>query len=163
MDCSRIANDMKIATLVAFVLSALSLLALPQGPSDKPEAASRGKTLSHQGFFPIQVYDNLIFLQVRVNGAGPRSFILDSGASTCLLDESFADSIGLHPEHEHQKSIGAGESSNKLGFVKDVALRLPDIDLPRHACAVTPLNDIESAIGHNVDALLAQIFSSAML
>ena len=118
---------MKIITLIAFALWAVSFLGLPQAANDKPEPASQAKTASHEGFSPIEVYDNLIFLQVRVNGFGPRSFILDSGASTCLLNESFADSIGLDPRHEHQKSIGAGESSNKLGFVKDVALRLADV------------------------------------
>jgi len=50
----------------------------------------------------------LIFLPSQVNGMGPYSFILDSGATHCLISPGLAANLGIHSESEEQAFGGGG-------------------------------------------------------
>jgi predicted aspartyl protease len=144
-----------LAMLILSGLLAVSLKAFPQTTGNSQSAATAPEgTPGHGLTIPFELYDNFIFLPVRINGAEPRSFMLDTGASTSFLSEGSADSLGLTPKHEHEKNIGTGEASTRLGFAKGVALSLPGVDLPAQTVAVVPFNELEFAIGHSIDGLL---------
>ena len=141
------------SVLVSFVLW-VSLAAVPQTAGSNPQSVSREPTAAQALTVPFELYDNFIFLQVRVNDSEPRSFLLDTGASTSLLNETLADSLGLAPKRQHETNIGAGESSTKLGFAKSIVLSLAGVDLPAQSVAVVPLAKIESRIGHGIDGIV---------
>jgi hypothetical protein len=107
---------LRIAWLLVLVILASSLVTDAQVVSG---AVAQPVTI------PFEPYDNLIFVDVRVNGSAPQIFLLDSGASTSFLNQTLADSLGVGPKHKHQMNVGAGESSASLGFAHDVTLSLP--------------------------------------
>lgn len=131
-----------------------SLTALSQTAGSNPEAAPGKQTARGGQIIPFELYDNFPFLQVRVNGSEPRSFLLDTGASTSLLNQTLAHSLGLGPKHLHETAIGTGESSTRLGFAKRVVLSLASVDLPAQTVAVVPLADLESRIGHAMGGIV---------
>jgi hypothetical protein len=96
----------------------------------------------------------MVLVPVRVNGSGPHSFLLDTGASASFLNQTLADTLGVQTRGQHDAKVGAGESSTKLGFAKGVALSLPGVELPAQTVAVIPLAGIESAIGHKVAGIV---------
>jgi hypothetical protein len=103
---------------------------------------------------PFELCDNMVLVPVRVNGSGPYSFLLDTGASTSFLNQTLADTLGVGTRGQHDTKVGAGESSTKLGFAKDVVFSLPGVDLPAQNVAVVPLAGIEAAIGHKVGGIV---------
>lgn len=103
---------------------------------------------------PFELCDNMVLVPVRVNGSGPHSFLLDTGASTSFLNQTLADTLGVGTGGQHDAKVGAGESSTKLGFAKGVALSLPGVDLPVQTLAVVPLAGIEAAIGHKLGGIV---------
>jgi predicted aspartyl protease len=111
-------------------------------------------TPAHAVTIPFEHYDNLIFVDVQVNGSAPQRFLLDSGASTSFLSETLADSFGLGPKHKHQMNVGAGESSASLGFAHDVTLNLSGIGLPAQTVAVVSFGNIEARIGHKIAGIV---------
>ncbi len=54
--------------------------------------------------YPISLIDNRIFVDVRVDGAGPFAFILDTGASGTSIDDTLMKRLKL-------KSVGGGQTS----------------------------------------------------
>lgn len=60
------------------------LAAFSQTAGSNPQSVPREPTAARVPV-PFELYDTFVFLQVRVNGSEPRSFLLDTGASTSLL------------------------------------------------------------------------------
>jgi hypothetical protein len=138
---------------VALVLW-VSLAAFPQTAGSNPRSAPGEQTAVQALTVPFELYDNFVFLQVRVNGSEPRSFLLDTGASTSFLNETLADSLSLVLKRQHGSNIGAGESSTKLAFAKNIVLSLAGVDLPAQTVAVVPLAKLESKIGHGIGGIV---------
>src|SRR5258705_2605182 len=80
-------------SLAPLVLACLASLATSAGSAD---ASDRLPVL-----VPFPDCGSTVLLPVRINGAGPYLFILDSGANSVVLDNRLADSLGL-------ASVGAG-------------------------------------------------------
>jgi len=58
---------------------------------------------------PFPDCGSTVLMPVRVNGGEPRLFILDSGANSIVLDNAFADELGLRPTASGEgKGAGAG-------------------------------------------------------
>jgi hypothetical protein len=114
---------------------------------------------SHPIVVPIELHDNLIFVPVQVNGSGPHSFLLDTGASESFLNTPLASSLGFGSK-QHKTTIGAGESSTNIGSAKGVTLSLADIDLPLERVAVIPLAGIEAKVDFKIEGVVgAELFS----
>ena len=148
-------NFRRLIGLISIALLTLSLRAFPQSADSKQSEVAPQEHAPRQGLtIPFELYDDLIFVPVRINSSGPRSFLLDTGASTSFLNETLADSLGLGPKRQHKAKIGTGEASTRLGFAKGVALSLPGLDLPAQTVAVVPLSEIESVLGRGVDGIV---------
>jgi hypothetical protein len=120
-----------------------------------PEGLQQEHAPSQQGhLIAFELYNNFVFIPVRINGSEPFSFLLDSGANTSLLNEALANSLGIEVEHQHESNIGAGEASTRLGFSKGVTLSLAGVDVPSKRVAVVPLADFESIVGRRIDGIL---------
>src|SRR6185295_6164790 len=59
---------------------------------------------------PIEYTNGQIYVRVGINGGGPRRFVLDSGASGCIVDAGLADEVKL-AVHGDAKGTGAGSGT----------------------------------------------------
>ncbi len=85
---------------------------------------------------PLQVQRNLLVVQVRLNGAGPYNFLLDTGvASSLLLVPAIADSLHLRHGQDY-RVIGAGGTPTGLVAYQVPAVRV-SLGRPGHE-AVAP-------------------------
>lgn len=106
------------------------------------------------GSVPFDSYLNLIFVQVRINGSGPYSFLLDTGANSAFLNEALARTLGLGPKQSFHAQVGAGDSSTSLGYARHVTLSLGNIELPPATAVVTSLDRVEARIGREIDGIV---------
>jgi predicted aspartyl protease len=95
----------------------------------------------------------LILVPVHVNDKGPYEFILDTGASHCLLSTELSEMLGVRPEIEKQAMGAAGTVQVALSHVASLALgsrRQSNLQV-----AITDeLRRIAAAIGTRVDGVL---------
>jgi predicted aspartyl protease len=95
----------------------------------------------------------LILVPVHVNHKGPYQFILDTGASHCLLSPEIAETLGVRPEMEKQ-AMGAG-GPVKLGFAQVTSMAVGSTRQYNVQVAMTDeLKRIGKAIGSRVDGCL---------
>ena len=94
--------------LVGPLLLVLLLALVQPGRGQVPLSFRMERAGQEQVRIPLQVQRNLPVVQVRLNGAGPYNFLLDTGvANTLLTDPAIADS--LHLRHGQDFSVvGAG-------------------------------------------------------
>jgi predicted aspartyl protease len=78
--------------ILALWLIALSMLG--QANAQKVRFASGNSALK----IPLEINNNLILMQVRVNGSRPLKFIFDTGASHSGIDSKVAAELGLKPQ-----------------------------------------------------------------
>lgn len=92
----------------------------------------------------------LILVPVHVNDKGPYEFILDTGASYCLLSPELAEILGVKPEIEKQ-AMGAG-GSMKIGVAHVASIAVGPTRQSNVQVAITDeLNRIGKAIQSRVD------------
>jgi hypothetical protein len=78
--------------------------------------------------YPIALIDNRVFVDVRVDGAGPFAFIVDTGSSDTTIDDTLMKRLKLKPAGGGQTS-GAGEQTVGYETVHLKSLTLGDLDL----------------------------------
>ena len=93
-----------------------------------------------------EIINNLVLVPVSVNGSKPALFVLDTGASSSVIDEADAAQFGLKP--------GAKNVTLELGEVKLPALDLVAIDL----------SGVEAGLGQHVAGILgSEIFKQQVV
>jgi len=96
----------KRAALFIFVLPAWLLLSLnAQVTNNRASPDFRLTSGPTARNIPFELYMNLIFSQVRVNGSKTLWFNLDTGLQTSILDSSQAESLGLKLEDKSNVSV----------------------------------------------------------
>ena len=83
-----------------------------------PRTPPTGVTLAHGATsvsVPFRLLNNHIYVEARVNGKGPYTFIVDTGGHTLLSAKVIAEA-GLAPTGASPES-GAGEKQSSLAFV----------------------------------------------
>jgi predicted aspartyl protease len=92
----------------------------------------------------------LILVPVYVDNKGPYEFILDTGASHCLLSQELSVILGVRPESEKQATGAGGSVKLVLGHVSSIAVgSVHQTNVP---VAITPeLEQIAVAIRSRVD------------
>ena len=129
---------MKVALFVYLLLSATICMA---GPNIKPVAE-----------VPFQLDNNLVLLQTRVNGSGPLPFILDTGASTSVINARLTEKLGLKAEGQGEATTGGGAID--VRFVNGAKLRVGSVDLPNATLTAIPLAGLESGLGQAVGGII---------
>lgn len=98
-----------------------------------------------------------IIIPVHLNGHGPHSFVVDTGATLTCIDESLADSLGL-PERIGAVGMGAGiGQSGRMRLVRVDSIQVGEtraFDLT--ACAIS-LDELQQ-VGLDADGLLGLNF-----
>jgi hypothetical protein len=129
-------------------------------PSQSPLAFAPGKTSS--GWLPFEfVAGTRIFFAATINGR-PVLAMLDSGASSTVLDRRFASSLGLTPKGD-LTGEGAG-GSTPYGVVKGVDLKLGDLDWKGGAAVAIDLSAVERHVGQPLPVILGgELFRHAIV
>ena len=108
---------------------------------------------------PVEIYDNLVFMNVRINGSAPHSFLLDTGANTSIVNESLAQSLSLGSPRTFEGNVGTGEAATRFGTASHVILSLGDVTLPKATMLIAELAPLEVRIGHEIAGIVgADVF-----
>ena len=127
----------------------------PKGTQQEPALSKQDHTVA------FELYQNLVFLPVRLKGSEPSTFLLDTGASVSFLNQALAHSLGLEVKHQRESNIGTGEASTRMGFAKDLAFGVSGVDIPAKHVGVVQLADLESTLGRTINGILgADLFKS---
>jgi hypothetical protein len=138
------------------VLLTLALTARPSDPASPTPSPAEGPKV-----IPVEISNEKVFVKVRVNGAGPFGFILDTGAGGNVLSRGPAEKLGLRIEGEKEGHFGAGEGVRmKQGWARGVTLDVHGIRLTPRAIHVLPLNHVSEYEGRSVGGLLGFEFLS---
>ena len=103
---------------------------------------------------PFELSDNHIHLQIKINGSGPFSFVLDTGAGVCVISERRAAELGLKLRDLGELDIGTGEANTKVAVANDVSFSLPGVEILTERAIVISLDSLEGFFGHPIDGLL---------
>ena len=143
----------KRAALFIFVLPAWLLLSLnAQVTNNRPSADFRLTSGQAARNIPIELYMNLIFSQVRVNGSKTLWFNLDTGLQTSILDSSQAEALGLKLEDKSNVSVPGG--TIELAFAKGVSFSVPGLEMVNQRVRTLPLSVFTPVLGRPIDGTL---------
>lgn len=127
----------------------------PISASDYTIAGGKSSTV-----LPFELFDNRQLIQVKVNGQGPFTFVLDTGAGNLITPE-VAEKLGLKLSREFQTG-GVGEKSVTGWRTKVAKVEVGELRATNQDFVVLSLSDIQKAIGfEKFDGLLGrELFNS---
>ncbi|MGZ6038727.1 MAG: aspartyl protease family protein [Phenylobacterium sp.] len=126
----------------------------PPGVYARPKAPPAGASIAGGAAsttVPFRLLNNHIYLQAKVNGKGPYTFIVDTGGHTLLSPHLIAD-VGLKAVGEAVSS-GAGEGHSTTGFVHFDEIAIGDVRLKDEMGFATDIYD-KSIEGIAVDGMV---------
>jgi len=160
-------------SMIRFLLLGLLLLRPVAGLAVPPEASNGNRVRALLGArenkksapqshsIRFELYRNLIFLRVRINGSRPLSLVLDTGASTSGLNKSVAEEIGLGLTGGRTNILGASEQPEAAEIAAQVKVQVAGIQLVAKEFIVVPMAEMESHVGHRIDGVLgADLFKA---
>ncbi len=101
-----------------------------------------------------EFFDRIVYVPAMINGAGPFTFVLDTGAGQfSALDYSVASSLGLR-QTLVARGGGAGEDTVGIYLVDSAAVSLPGISFEPRAVAGIPLHRMDPHWGKRKDGLI---------
>jgi predicted aspartyl protease len=126
----------------------------------RPKLFPAGVTAS--GWLPFEFFaGNRIFIPAQVNGV-QTVVMLDSGASSSVLYQHFAESIGLKPQGQ-MTAEGTGGSST-LGVLNGVVLSLGDLRLSGQTMVAIDLSAVQHRLGHPLPVILGnELFQNTVV
>ncbi len=95
---------------------------------------------------PFQLMDNRIFLETKINGAGPYQFILDTGSSSNVVDTAVARELSL-PLTDPFPIGGAGPNQQMGYHTKVQSITLDSIAVDDPDTVAVPTENVRKAIG----------------
>ena len=103
--------------------------------------------------FPIEIINNHIFLDAKVNGQGPFHFIFDTGGQG-ILNPDVAQKLGITPAGTMQAG-GAGAGTVQTGFAWVPKVELGGATMTHQSFAVLPLGGVMGAVeGVHIDGMV---------
>ena len=83
---------------------------------------------------PIEIYRDAAWLEVRVNGSKPLSFILDSGAGRSVVARDTAEKLGMEiVEQGEMSNIGPAEAKVQVAASPNVVFEMGGVAVTTHA------------------------------
>ncbi len=101
---------------------------------------------------------NLVFLEVRVNGSQPRSFLLDTGFDTSVLNADRIEELGLVPLGK--EAVAQPGGTVETTRLEGVRFELPGVEFGSGPIQAVPLTGLEPFVGRRVDGILGHDFVS---
>src|SRR5262249_7947188 len=148
-------------TVPTLLLAGLLMLA-PRAHA-APAADTRGHVPGHvaaqlhfdtagHARFPFEVGGRHVWVRGRVNGADSVWIVIDTGASSSILDQSVSSHLGLKTAGELH-SLGLGGAQNSL-LVKDVTIELPGFSIHRPTIGCIDMSAINRQAGRPMDVVV---------
>lgn len=141
----RFVSNSKFA-LLSFILYfcvAPLATAAPQTQSPAPAAPFQFAFSGNVAQVPVEVSDHLVLVPIRVNGARPSWFLLDTTRPASSLDDVRAVALGLLPHG----SAGSKSLSN-------VVLDFPSLKISIPSLALDSFGDLSSRVGRAIQGIL---------
>jgi hypothetical protein len=111
----------------------------------------------------VTFFDRIIYMPVRINGAGPFSFVLDTGAGgISAVDQSVADSLGMQSTRLGAGG-GAGEDTVTFTSTEPAAFSVEGLSFGTQAALGLPLHRIDAQWGKRKDGLFGGDLLSALV
>ena len=105
---------------------------------------------------PFQLYMNLVFVSVRVNGVKTLSFNLDTGLQTTILDSDQARELGLTLHDKTEVKVPGG--TLELAVADGVSLALPGVEISDLRVQTLPLAVFAPVLGRPIHGTLGHDF-----
>jgi hypothetical protein len=111
----------------------------------------RGDSLDVRG---VEMFDRIVYLPVSINGAGPYTFVLDTGAGELsALDEGTAKAIGLRSAIIGEGG-GAGEEVVQFGIADSNMVSMPGLSFAGRPLLTFPIRRMDPQWGKRKDGLV---------
>ena len=101
---------------------------------------------------PFELSNNLILVQARVNDSVPLWFILDTGASSTVIDSQLAKELRLKAHGRVVETGGAG-TATALTF-KGNSLKLPNVEAGNLTILGLPIDFLSSPMGRKISGVI---------
>jgi predicted aspartyl protease len=122
-------------------------------------ACARGSVVEDMA---VRVDGNLVLVPTHVNESSPLTFILDTGASSVVLDNRRAAELGLDTVASDDAQTGGG--AVKAGEAEDVTIRVGRAELAGITVATIDLRPLDGALGMRIDGILGyEIFAKYVI
>jgi hypothetical protein len=139
----------RLSTIVIlFLLACLPLSGNARGIKIAPVQDFRLTSGQSARAIPFELYMNLIFLQVRVNGSKTLWFNLDTGLQTTILDSRQAEDLSLKLEDKTQVKVPGG--TLELAFANGVSFSLPGVEMSNQRVRTLPLSVFTPVLGRPI-------------
>ncbi len=120
-------------------------------PVEKPSARLAAGPIT----VPFEYTSNEIMVKVKANGAHNLRFIVDTGATQCILDKSAANKIGATSLGDNSGlSMTTGSGSIKTGAVLMKSMSIGELEIENVPFAVADLNSFGSISGDKPAGLI---------
>ena len=106
---------------------------------------------------PFELYNNHIYMQVRMNGSA-RQFLLDTGAGITVVDKGLAEAEKL-TLHGPFPITGAGGSTD-VAWTRVKSFNVPGVSLTNQVVGVIALDGLRPLTGRRIDGILGYDFLS---
>lgn len=130
-----------VAVLLLFAVALLCGVASPQTAARGDEALAGAPVT-----VPFELVDNHIFVQVELNGRGPYTVALDSGASNTMTPQ-VASELGVPRSTRTFRVGGVGERTEPGARTRVASLRLGGVELTDQRFTVLSLSDVRRSSG----------------
>jgi hypothetical protein len=120
----------------------------PSPPPPKVRFISGNSSLK----IPFELSNNLVLVQARVNDSAPLWFILDTGASSTVIDSQLAKALGLKSSGRVVSTGGAG-TATALTF-KGNSLKLPNIEAVNLTISGLSIDFFSAPFGRKIGGVL---------
>lgn len=102
----------------------------------------------------VDIFDRIVYLPATINGAGPYTFVLDTGAGgISALDQSVAESLGLRLT-PMPGGGGAGEETIEINRVDSLTISLPGLSFADRTVFTIPLHRMDPHWGKRKDGVI---------
>lgn len=106
---------------------------------------------------PFDFENNQIYLRVGINNQEPVWFVLDSGASGCLIDATVAKRFGL-VTHGEVRGTGAGKGTYEITFTDNVSYHLGGLRVTVPQSYVIDLSAQPTIVGRQIAGIVGYDF-----
>ena len=101
----------------------------------------------------FELYHNRVYVPVTINGAGPFTFVLDTGAAWSGVEEGRAHDLHLKSKG-YATLIGNGQQKVRSEVLRDLELSIAGVQVKEPQAVAVPLGELESYEGRRIDGVL---------
>ena len=103
---------------------------------------------------PFEFVNNEILVQVRINGKGPLTMMLDTGTNPSSIDLVTADALGIRRSARGRQGSGGGTDRNPAYECKFATLEIGSLAAANVSAVAIDLTKISGPMGRHIDGIL---------